>query len=158
MFYHKSQNIEQKKWRVHKMSYVKEKIDNELLESWKQETRKNLSSGVHSVWSVDKDQKSYLTFTGADHEIPNDPNEFMCDRYFFLYQNNVYKIEVHIQKIEGKLAIYKAKTFKPKPQFDEQQLAEFSKNLDEAFSVFKQSGDIKLDMKTNELDCHIMID
>ena len=140
------------------MSYVKEKIDNELLESWKQET-KSLSSGIHGVWAVDKSNRSYLTFTGTDHEIPSDPSEFMCDRYLFLYQNNVYKIEVHIQNIEnGKLAIYKAKTFKPKPSFDNEQLAEFSKNLDEAFTVFKSTGDIKLDMKTNELDCHIMID
>jgi hypothetical protein len=140
------------------MSYVKEKIDKELLDSWRQETRKSLSSGVHSVWSVDKDRKSYLTFTGADHQIPSDPSEFMCDRYLFLYQNNVYKIEVHIQKIEGKLAVYQAKTFKPKPNFNEQGLETFSRNLDQAFTVFKSSGDIKLDMKTNDLDCHIMID
>ena len=157
MFYHKSQNIEQRRWRMH-MSYVKEKIDNKLLETWKQETGKPLSSGIHGVWAVDREQKSYLTFTGADNEIPNDLNDFMCDRYLFLYQNNVYKIEVHIQKIEGKLAIYKAKTFKPKPNFDEQELETFSRNLDQAFTVFKSSGDIKLDMKTNELDCHIMID
>lgn len=142
------------------MSYIKEKIDNELLESWKQETGKNLSSGVHGVWAVDKAQQSYLTFTGADHEIPSDPTDYMCDRYLFLYQNNVYKIEVHIHKIiDGKLAIYKAKTFKPKPQFqNEQELTEFAENLDEAFTVFKSSGDINLDFKTNELDCHIMID
>ena len=44
MFYHKLQDLELKNWRVHKMSYIKEKIDNELLESWKQETGKNLSS------------------------------------------------------------------------------------------------------------------
>ena len=141
------------------MSYVKEKIDKELLDSWRQETRKSLSSGVHGVWAVDREQKSYLTYTGADHEIPSDPNKFMCDRYLFLYQNQAYKIEVHIQKIEGKLAMYQARTFKPKPQFDnEQELAEFSKKLDEAFTVFKSTGDIKLDMKTNDLDCHIMID
>lgn len=52
----------------------------------------------------------------------------------------------------------KAKTFKPKPNFDEQELETFSRNLDQAFTVFKSSGDIKLDMKTNDLDCHIMID
>lgn len=140
------------------MSYVKEKIDKELLNKWKQEIGKSLTSGIHGVWAVDTEEKSYLTFTGADHEIPNDPTDYMCDRYLFLYQNNVYEIEVHIQKIEGKLAIYKAKTFKPKPSFDNEQLAEFSKNLDEAFTVFKSTGDIKLDIKTNELDCHIMID
>ena len=128
------------------MTYIKEKTDNDLMEQWKQETGLNLYRGGHDKWAVDRDNRSYLTFTTQDHELPEQGQE-MCYYYDFLYQNKLYHLELYYAGSKDNILLMKARAIKPQPNLDD---GEFSKNLDDALTAYKAENSFN--------GCHVIIE